>query len=126
MAAALIRQLHDGTVIDRVQVRRAPGSDAQQPVYYLIGLGHRNGGFRAIALPLHGTDDSTYYLIPTAGRYIITGVGCPTCFFDFEAGHIIGTTCEDNSGGSSCSLQVLNANQVFTGSRPAAAPSRKR
>ena len=126
VAAALIRQFHDGTVIDRVQVRRAPGSDDRQPVYYLIGLGHRNGGFRAIALPLHGTDDSTYYLIPTASRYVITGVGCPTCYFDFEAGHIIGTTCEDNSGGSSCSLQVLNANQVFTGSRPAAPPQKKR
>ncbi|WP_223650444.1 hypothetical protein [Hymenobacter psoromatis] len=126
VAAALIRQLHDGTVIDQVQVRAAPGSDAKQPVYYLIGLGHRNGGFRAIAIPLHGTDDSTYYLIPTAGRYIITGVGCRTCYFDFEAGHIIGTTCEDNSGGSSCSLQVLNANQVFTGSRPAAPPQKKR
>ena len=126
VAAALIRQFHDGTVIDRVQVRRAPGSDDRQPVYYLIGLGHRNGGFRAIALPLHGTDDSTYYLIPTASRYVITGVGCPTCYFDFEAGHIIGTTCEDNSGGSSCSLQVLNANQVFTGSRPAAPPQKNR
>lgn len=126
VAAALIRQFHDGTVIDRVQVRRAPGSDDRQPVYYLIGLGHRNGGFRAIALPLHGTDDSTYYLIPTASRYVITGVGCPTCYFDFEAGHIIGTTCEDNSGGSSCSMQVLSANQVFTGSRPAAPPQKKR
>lgn len=126
VAAALIRQFHDGTVIDRVQVRRAPSSDDRQPVYYLIGLGHRNGGFRAIALPLHGTDDSTYYLIPTASRYVITGVGCPTCYFDFEAGHIIGTTCEDNSGGSSCSMQVLSANQVFTGSRPAAPPQKKR
>ena len=125
VAAALIRQFHDGTVIDRVQVRLAPGSDDKQPVYYLIGLGHRNGGFRAIALPLHGTDDSTYYLIPTASRYVLTGVGCPTCFFDFEAGHIVGTTCEDNSGGSSCSLQVLNANQVFVDTRPAA-PQKKR
>ena len=126
VAAALIRQLHDGTVIDQVQVRAAPGSDTRQPVYYLIGVGHRSGGFRAIALPLHGTDDSTYYLIPTASRYVLTGVGCRTCYFDFEAGHIIGTTCDDNAGGSSCSLQVLNANQVFANTRPTAPPKKKR
>lgn len=118
MAAALIRQFHDGTVIDRIMVRKAPGSEAAQPVYYLIGLGHNNGSYRAIALPLRGTDDSTYYLTPTASRYVISGVGCPSCYFDFEDGHIIGTTCDDNSGGSSCTMKVLEANQVFVATRP--------
>ncbi len=118
LAAALIRQLHDGTVIDRIMVRKAPGSEATQPVYYLIGMGHNSGSYRAIALPLRGTDDSTYYLTPNASRYVISGVGCPNCYFDFEDGHIIGTTCDDNSGGSSCTLKVLEANQVFVKARP--------
>jgi hypothetical protein len=118
LAAALIRQFHDGTVIDRIMVRRAPGSEATQPVYYLIGLGHHSGSYRAIALPLRGTDDSTYYLTPNASRYVISGVGCPSCYFDFEDGHITGTTCDDNSGGSSCTLKVLEANQVFVATRP--------
>jgi len=113
MAAALIRQFNDGTVFDRIMVRKAPGSEEKQPVYYLIGMGHNNGTYRAVALPLRGTDDSTYYLTPTASRYVITGVGCPSCYFDFEDGHIIGTTCDDNSGGSSCTMKVLEANQVF-------------
>lgn len=113
VAAALIRQFGDGTVIDRVQVRKAPGSETASPVYYLIGLGHNNGSYRAIALPLRGTDDSTYYLTPSASRYVISGVGCPNCYFDFENGHIIGTTCDDNSGGSSCNLRVLPNNDVF-------------
>lgn len=113
MAAALIRQFHDGTVIDRIMVRKAPGSEEKQPVYYLIGMGHNNGAYRAVALPLRGTDDSTYYLTPNASRYVITGVGCPSCYFDFEDGHIIGTTCDDNSGGSSCTMKVLEANEVF-------------
>ncbi|QKG53088.1 hypothetical protein [Hymenobacter sp. BRD67] len=73
MAAALIRQFHDGTVIDRIMVRKAPGSDAARPVYYLIGMGHNNGSYRAVALPLHGTDDSTFYLTPSASRYVISG-----------------------------------------------------
>ncbi|TFZ67623.1 hypothetical protein E4631_06495 [Hymenobacter sp. UV11] len=118
LASALIRQFHDGTVIDNVQVRKAPGSEAANPVYYLIGLGHNNGSYRAIALPLRGTDDSTYYLSPKASRYVISGVGCPNCYFDFEDGHIIGTTCDDNSGGSSCSLKVLQENEVFVSAAP--------
>jgi len=118
MAAALIRQFHDGTVIDRIMVRKAPGSEDKQPVYYLIGLGHNNGAYRAVALPLRGTDDSTYYLTPSASRYVITGVGCPSCYFDFEDGHIVGTTCDDNSGGSSCTMKVLPANEVFATARP--------
>jgi len=118
MAAALIRQFHDGTVIDRIMVRKAPGSEEKQPVYYLIGMGHNNGAYRAVALPLRGTDDSTYYLTPNASRYVITGVGCPNCYFDFEDGHIIGTTCDDNSGGSSCTMKVLEANEVFAATRP--------
>jgi hypothetical protein len=118
MAAALIRQFHDGTVIDRIMVRKAPGSEEKQPVYYLIGLGHNSGSYRAIALPLRGTDDSTYYLTPNASRYVISGVGCPSCYFDFEDGHIIGTTCDDNSGGSTCTMKVLEANQVFAVTRP--------
>ncbi|MDJ0366639.1 hypothetical protein QMK33_15890 [Hymenobacter sp. H14-R3] len=118
MAAALIRQFNDGTVIDRVQVRKAPGSDAVSPVYYLIGLGHNKGSYRAIALPLRATTDSTYYLAPSASRYVISGVGCPSCYFDFEDGHIIGTTCDDNSGGSSCTMQILPANQVFAKTMP--------
>ncbi len=124
LAAALIRQFHDGTVIDRVQVRKAPGSEAASPVYYLIGLGHNNGSYRAIALPLRGTSDSTYYLSPKASRYVISGVGCPNCYFDFENGHIIGTTCDDNSGGSSCNLRVLQENEVFATAAPAKRPSR--
>ncbi len=120
MAAALIRQFHDGTVIDRIQVRKAPGSEAVTPVYYLIGIGHNNGSYRAMALPLRGTDDSTYYLTPSASRYVISGVGCPSCFFDFEDGHIVGTTCDDNAGGSSCTMKVLPANEVFANIGPAA------
>ena len=113
MAAALVRQFNDGTVFDRIMVRKAPGSEEAQPVYYLIGMGHNNGAYRAVALPLRGTDDSTYYLTPNASRYVITGVGCPSCYFDFEDGHIIGTTCDDNSGGSSCTMKVLESNEVF-------------
>jgi len=114
MASALIRQFHDGTVIDRVRVHKAPSEPNEKPAYFLVGLGANNGHFRAIALPLRGTDDGTFYLTPNADRYVLTGSGCPSCYYDFEDGHIIGTTCDDSVGGGGCDLKVLTANEVFT------------
>ena len=113
LASALIRQFHDGTIIDRVMVRKAPGGDQDKPAYYLVGMGLNNGSFRAMALPLRGTDDGTFYLTPNADRYVLTSNGCPTCYFDFEDGHIVGTTCDDNAGGSNCTLKILTANNLF-------------
>jgi len=114
LARAFIREFNDGTVIDRIQVRKAPVG-ANDPVkYYLIGMGLRNGMFRAMALPLTGGGDNTYFLLPTAERYTLTGVGCPACYFNFENGRIIGTTCSENSGGSHCDLKVENNNSLFT------------
>lgn len=112
LARALMRQFHDGTVIDRITVRKAPTDPKDKPVYFLVGLGLNNGKFRAIALPLRGTNDSTFYLTPNADRYVLSSTGCPTCYFDFEDGHIVGTTCDDSVGGG-CTLQILAANQVF-------------
>lgn len=114
LARAFIREFNDGTVIDRIQVRKAPVG-ANDPVnYYLIGMGLRNGMFRAMALPLTGGGDNTYFLRPTAERYTLTGVGCPACYFNFENGRIIGTTCSENSGGSHCDLKVESNNSLFT------------
>lgn len=114
LARAFIREFNDGTVIDRIQVRKAPVG-ANDPVnYYLIGMGLRNGMFRAMALPLTGGGDNTYFLRPTAERYTLTGVGCPACYFNFENGRIIGTICSENSGGSHCDLKVESNNSLFT------------
>jgi hypothetical protein len=113
LAKAFIRQFGDGTVVDKIQVRKAPlGPDA--PVsYYLIGMGLRNGMFRAMALPLTGGGDNTYYLRPSAERYTLTSVGCAACYFNFENGRIVGTTCSQNSGGSHCDLKVEANNTLF-------------
>ena len=119
LTKALIRQLNDGTVIDRVLVRAVPGPKTARPRYYLVGMGLKEGSFRAIALPLTSSDDGTYYLTPAAHRFVLTGVGCPSCYFNFEDGYIAGTTCDDNSGGSSCLLRELPGNQVFGAPRPA-------
>ena len=114
LARAFIHQFNDGTVIDKVQVRKAP-TDPKQPIaYYLIGMGLRSGHFRAMALPLTSGGDNTYYLRPTAERYTLTSVGCTACYFNFENGRIVGTTCSENSSGSHCDLKVESNNSLFS------------
>ena len=114
LARAFIRQFNDGTVIDKVQVRKAPTEGGPAPVYYDIGMGLRNGQFRAMALPLNTGGDNTYFLRPNADRYTITGSNCPMCFFNFENGRIVGTTCGERISGATCDLKVESNNFLFS------------
>ena len=113
LAAAFIRQFGDGTVIDKILVRPAPSAPKEKATYYLIGMGLRDGNFRAMALPLSDSGNGALSLTPDAERYVLLGSGCPTCFFDFEDGRITGSSCGDNSGGSRCTFQVLDNNTLF-------------
>ena len=113
LAQAFIRQFNDGTVVDKVQVRKAPGAADAPAKYYLIGMGLRNGMFRAMALPLTAGGDNAFFLRPSAERYILSSNGCPACFFNFENGRIMGTSCSQNSGGSFCDLKVEPNNVLF-------------
>ncbi|MGI4737400.1 MAG: hypothetical protein ACRYG7_19715 [Janthinobacterium lividum] len=113
LAAAFIRQFGDGTVIDKILVRPAPSAPKEPTTYYLIGMGLRDGRFRAMALPLRNSGNGALLLTPSAERYVLTGSGCPTCFFDFEGSRIVGSSCEDNSGSSSCTFQVLEENTLL-------------
>lgn len=117
LAKAFIRQFGDGTVVDKVQVRKAPVGPKDPVNYYLIGMGLRNGMFRAMALPLTAGGDNTFSLRPNAERYTLTSVGCATCFFNFENGRIVGTSCDSNSGGSHCDLKVDVNNSLFATTR---------
>ncbi|WP_156175960.1 hypothetical protein [Hymenobacter terrenus] len=116
LAQAFIRQFGDGTVVDKILVRKAPIGPQGPVVYYLIGVGLRNGMFRAMALPLTSGGDNTFYLSPTAARYTITSVRCPACFFNFENGRIVGTSCGENSTGSNCDLKIDSNNSLFASS----------
>ena len=113
LAQAFIRQFGDGTVVDKIQVRKAPAGPQDPVVYYLIGMGLRNGMFRAMALPLTAGGDDTYYLRPSAERYVLIGTGCPACFFNFENGRIVGTSCNDTSGGTRCDFKTVPNNELF-------------
>ncbi|UYZ63759.1 hypothetical protein [Hymenobacter weizhouensis] len=113
LAAAFTRQFGDGTVIDKTIIRKVQETPKDKAVYYVVGMGLRNGMFRAMALPLQTSSDNSLYLTSNAARYIITGVGCTFCFFNFEKNEIVGTTCEENTGGSRCDLRVEDNNAFF-------------
>ena len=113
LAQAFTRQFGDGTSIDKTLVRKVQGGPKDPASYYLVGLGLRNGMFRGMALALRLTSDNELYLSSNVARYIITGVGCNFCFFNFENNDIVGTTCEENTGGSRCDLRVEDNNTFF-------------
>jgi len=113
LATAFIRQFNDGTVIDKTSVQKVQESKKDKPVYYLVGIGLRNGMYRAMAIPLQNSSDNSLYLSSSAERYILTSVGCTFCSFTFEKNRIVGTTCEENSGGSRCDLIVKQNNEIF-------------
>lgn len=113
LTQAFNRQFGDGTSIDKTIVRKVQGGPKDPASYYLVGLGLRNGMFRGMAVPLTLASESELLLRSNASRYIITGVGCTFCFFNFENNDIVGTSCEENTGGSSCDLRVVSNNTLF-------------
>lgn len=114
LALAFNRQFGDGTTIDKTMVRKVQGDPKDPASYYLVGLGLRNGMFRGMAIPLTLVSDSELSVRSSSARYVITGVGCTFCFFNFESNDIVGTTCEENSGGSRCDLKVADSNTLFS------------
>ena len=113
LALAFNRQFGDGTTIDKTMVRKVQGDPKDPPSYYLVGLGLQNGMFRGMAIPLTLISDSELSVRSNASCYIIKGVGCTFCFFNFESNDIVGTECEENSGGSRCDLEVEQYNTMF-------------
>ncbi|GAB2465451.1 hypothetical protein GCM10011375_34500 [Hymenobacter qilianensis] len=113
LATAFIRQFNDGTVVDKTSIRKVQGSPKDKAIYYLVGMGLRNGMYRAMAIPLETSTDNSLYLRSNAERYIVTSVGCTFCYFSFDKNRITGTECEENTGGSRCDLEVESNNNFF-------------
>ncbi|KUG08646.1 hypothetical protein [Solirubrum puertoriconensis] len=107
------RQFADGTVVNNAQVRKVQSSAKEKPSYFLVGMGLRNGMFRAMAMPLELTTDNELYLSSATERYLLEGRGCQMCYFNFNRSAITGSTCEDNSGGGTCDLEIMEKNSFF-------------
>ena len=114
LAQAFNRQFGDGTSISKTMVRKVQGGPKDPASYFLVGLGLRNGMFRGMAVPLTLASGSELLLRSNATRYIITGVSCNFCYFNFESNEIVGTSCEESAGGSNCNLRMESNNTMFS------------
>ena len=75
-----IREFADGTVVDKVMIRKVQETKSDKPGYYLVGMGIRNGAYRAMALELDVASDNSLYLSGNSKKFICgAGSGCSFC-----------------------------------------------
>ncbi len=113
LATRFTKQFGDGTSVNKTIIRKVQETPKDKAVYYLVGMGLLDGRFRAMAIPLQTSSNNSLYLSSNAPRYILNSVGCTFCYFNFERNEIVGTSCEENTGGSRCDLTVENNNAFF-------------
>ncbi len=117
LLAQFIHEFNDGTVVDKVMVAPAQDGPRGKPTFYLVGMGQRNGQFRAMALALdQSNDDGGLYLQTTAARHVAEGTNCVMCYFRFSRGKVTGVDCSEESTGTTerhCEYRSLPGNGFF-------------
>ncbi|MFD2247240.1 hypothetical protein [Pontibacter ruber] len=113
-----IKEFGDGTVVDKVMIRKVQDKKDAAPAYYLVGLGMRNGAFRSMALELDVTSDNSLYLSSKGGKHMCTAsAGCGFCYFTFSGNKIVGCECDSRVPGNNCEHKVSATNQLLKGAR---------
>ena len=113
-----IKEFGDGTVVDKVMIRKVQETKKDKPGYYLVGLGIRNGAFRSMALQLDVTSDNSLYLSSNSAKYICNaGPGCEFCYFTFIGNRITGCDCSSRAAGNNCGYKTSESNELLTNSR---------
>ena len=113
-----IREFGDGTVVDKVMIRKVQDKKDAAPAYYLVGLGMRNGAFRSMALELDVTSDNSLYLSSKGAKHMCTAsAGCGFCYFTFSGNKIVGCECDSRSPGNNCEHKVSETNHLLKGAR---------
>ena len=109
-----IREFGDGTVIDQVMIRKVQETKEDEPVYYLVGLGIRNGAFRSMALTLDLAADNSLYLSSKGAKHICrASIGCNFCFFTFSGNKITGCECDSRATENNCSHKFAEGNTLL-------------
>ncbi|MBC5992543.1 hypothetical protein [Pontibacter cellulosilyticus] len=113
-----IQEFGDGTVVDKVMIRKVQENKSDKPGYYLVGLGIRNGAFRSMALQLDVAADNSLFLSSKSAKYICNaGPGCEFCYFTFVGNTITGCECSSRAAGNNCGYKTSQANELLTNSR---------
>ena len=109
-----IREFGDGTVIDKIMIRKVQETKEDKPAYYLVGLGIRNGAFRSMALALDLAADNSLYLSSKGAKHICqASAGCNFCFFTFSGNEITGCECGSRATGNNCSHKFSEGNNLL-------------
>lgn len=113
-----IKEFGDGTVVDKVMIRKVQETKKDKPAYYLVGLGIRNGAFKSMALQLDIASDNSLYLSSKSQKYMCNaGPGCDFCYFTFVGNTITGCECSTRAAGDNCGYKVSDTNALLTNSR---------
>lgn len=109
-----IREFGDGTVVDKVMIRKVQETKNDKPAYFLVALGIRSGSFRSMALELDVASDNALYLSSSGSKHICqSGVGCNFCYFTFSGNRITGCECESRAPGNNCSHKFSEKNSLL-------------
>lgn len=116
MLQPFIKEFGDGTVVDQVMIRKVQETKDDEPAYYLVGLGMRNGAFRSMALELEVAADNSLYLSSKGSKHMChAGAGCNFCYFTFSGNKITGCECEDRAAGNNCTHKFSETNTLLKG-----------
>ncbi|WP_299701842.1 hypothetical protein [uncultured Pontibacter sp.] len=113
-----IKEFGNGTVVDRVMIRKVQDNKELPASYYLVGLGIRNGSFRSMALELDVATDNSLYLSSKSVKHMCeASSGCDFCYFTFEDNKITGCQCSIRAAGYDCRHKVQEGNTLLQGTR---------
>ncbi|MBD1397161.1 hypothetical protein H9Q13_08300 [Pontibacter sp. JH31] len=113
-----IREFGNGTVVDRVMIRKVQDNKELPASYYLVGLGIRNGSFRSMALELDVASDNSLYLSSQSMKHMCeANAGCDFCYFTFADNKIVGCQCSVRAAGYNCTHKVQQSNTLLQGVR---------
>jgi hypothetical protein len=112
----LTREFGDGTVVEKVMIRKVQEDKTDTAAYYLVGLGMRNGNFRSMALELDVTADNGLYLSSKSEKHICeASSGCDFCYFTYVGNNVTGCECATRVPGYNCEHTMSPTNQVLKG-----------
>lgn len=113
-----IKEFGDGTVVDKVMIHKVQETRKDKAGYYLVGMGIRNGSYRAMALELDVASDNSLYLSSKSKKFICAATaGCTFCFFTFSGSQITGCECESRAAGSFCEQKFSDSNELLKNAR---------
>jgi len=109
-----IREFGDGTVVNKVMIRKVQETEEDEPAYYLVGMGMRNGAYSAMALELDIASDNSLYLSSKGAKHICqAAAGCGFCYFTFAGNKITGCECASRAPGNNCVHKVSRQNNLL-------------